>query len=114
MQRAGKINSVIRKVVNMLKVRNDEITIHRRDAFSLLCDIENIDANKLFFYVVDEENKILLKKGAKEYENGVFFVFDSNDTNIPHGWHTYFVQYTIDEQNVITTNQNTFRVIQSV
>ena len=100
----------------MLQVNNGEIIIHKGDAFSLLCmsDYENIEAERLNFYVVDEENNIILKKTAKNYENGVYFVFNSDDTKLSPNVYNYFVQYTIDEQNVITTNNNTLKVRQSV
>ena len=51
----------------MLKVLNGEITIHKGDAFSLMCmtDTEDVNAEDLNFYLVDEENNVILKKTAK-------------------------------------------------
>lgn len=100
----------------MLKVENGEVTIHKRDAFSLLCVIDKEDVNPqdLIFYLTDEENNIILKKHAEKHENGVFFVFNSDDTNLTPNIYNYFVKYAIDEQNVITINNNTLKVRQSV
>lgn len=100
----------------MLKVSNGEITIHKGDAFSLMCmtDTEDVNAEDLNFYLVDEENNVILKKTAKKYENGIYFVFNSDDTNLSPNIYNYFVKYALDEQNVITTNNNTLKVKQSV
>lgn len=100
----------------MLQVNNGEIIIHKGDAFSLLCmsDEKNLEAEQLNFYLVDEENNIILKKTAQKFENGIYFIFKSEDTKLSPNVYNYFVQYTIDEQNVITTNNNTLKVRQSV
>ena len=65
---------------HMLQVtRDNTITIHKGDAFSLLCASNDaIEAEKLFFYATNEANEIVIEKQAEQHENGVYFIFNSN------------------------------------
>ena len=101
----------------MLKVfKDNSIEIHKGDAFSLMChtdaEIENVE--QLVFYLLDESNKIILEKHAKRYENGVFFVFNSEETNIHPNVYNYVIKYIIDDTNGTTIHNNSLKVRQCV
>lgn len=100
----------------MLQVQRDNtIIIHKSDAFSLLCASDaELDASKLFFYATNESNEIVIEKQAEKHENGIYFVFNSNDTNLEPTVYNYFVKYTIDEQNKTTILNSTLKVRRSI
>ena len=98
----------------MVKIQNGEITIHKGDSFSLLCVSDtDINPNRLEFFIINENGTTISHRNAQKHENGVYFIFNSKSTKLSPGWYTYFVRYTIDEQNVITTNQNVLKVLNS-
>lgn len=100
----------------MLQVtRDNTIIIHKGDAFSLLCASDDvIEAEKLFFYATNEANEIVIEKQAEQHENGVYFVFNSNETNLEPTVYNYFIKYTIDAQNGTTIVNSTLKVKRSI
>ena len=96
----------------MLKVNRDgSLEIHRRDAFSLLCNSnEKLDTDNLYFYMFNEENEIVLEKKAIKNEENTFFVFSSDNTNLTPNLYSFVIIYNIDEQNRTVLHQNTLKV----
>ena len=101
----------------MLKVNRDNtLEIYRGDAFSLLCSIDReLNENeKLTMYVVDDEKNIVVEKHAKKYENGLYFVFGTIDTNLKPAVYNYYIKMNIDELNGTTIVNSLLTVKESV
>lgn len=100
----------------MLKVLKDNtIEIHRRDAFSLLCmlDRDLFENEKIIMYIVDDEKNIILQKEAKKYENELYFVFNSDETDIQPNVYNYYAKLHINELNETTIYNSILKVKES-
>lgn len=87
----------------MFKMQSDgTITINQGDAFNIACLLDkkiNFNEEKLDFIVKNSEG-VILTVSAKELENGVFFITDSEKSIslFPENYE-YFVKYTNSDNN---------------
>lgn len=93
----------------MFKIQSDgTITINQGDAFNLACLLDKkIDFNeeKLDFIIKNSEG-VILTVSAKELENGVFFIIDSEKSLslFPKNYE-YFVKYTASDNNSLIVTE---------
>ena len=101
----------------MLKVNKDgSVEIYQGDAFSLMCSIDFSieDVTQLKMIVVDENNEKIVEKSAEKYDENLYFVWGSNDSNLSPNMYTFYIIWEIDEQNRTTMMQNILKVKRSV
>lgn len=97
----------------MLKMNADgSIEIYQRDTFSLLCSVDfEIDKTEdLKLIIVDDNNEKIIEKNAEKHDENIYFIFNSNETNLSPNVYTMFFIWEIDEQNRTILTQNVLKV----